>query len=532
MIYRHLLKYNARICTGLGPWMIVVPVAATMLVLFALMAMTSLIRESTPVMIVEMLGSILMAFVGVNLLRPEYQYNALETVLTRPVSFRVILTVRVLLGALGVLALQALLAWYMRSVMNKPFDLGPALAAGGASMAFLTALAVAVAAAWRSPTFGFVAAGLYWVLDLAIGPHLNPLFTMRGYSAHLGAPDGGFGVWPWGKLALAVATLLLILLAAAAAARPAAQRSARRYLRTVLGVLGLAIAYVCSGAAYRVHWLESQEATLLNHSRLRYRTALSAYGPLPVAYLFGPAFAHLTGYQAPWRGNTGALSVERNLEAEQLRVAAFGYPGSRWADNALYELGRRVTADAGGEGAGEEDGESRRLGIECLEQLTTNYPASPFAPAGLQRLAEVYEASGRPKDARAAVDSLLERYPASDAAFDAGHALLDRLIDPKAPGGPQFADALGIVEKLLRGAQPADRPELLLQQGVLLSDPAVGRAAEAEQPLRQASEEAQAQILALATGEELDAEGIRLRGLLADVQRKADGRLAALRPAP
>ncbi len=525
MIYRNLLRYNARICTGLGPWLIVVPVAATMLVLFALMAMTSMVREATPVLVIEMLGSILMAFVGVNLLRPEYQYNALETVLTRPVSFRVILSVRVLLGALAVLALQALLGLYMRTVMHKPFDLGLALAAGAASMAFLTALAVAIAAAWRSPTFGFVAAALFWVLDLAAGPGPNPLFSLRGYSSHLAAPDGEFGLWAWGKLGLVVAALILVLFAGKAAARPAIQRSARRYARTAGVVFALLVAYVCTGVTYKVWWGESQEAAQLNRSRLWYRMAVRAYGPLPVAYLFGPAFVHMTGSEAPWRDlGSGALSIERSRDIAHLRVAAFGYPGSRWADNALYELGRTLLADSDAQ-AGEEN---VRFGAQCLEQLAADYPASPFAPPALEKLAAAYEAAGRPEDARSAVNRLLDRYPTSDAAFNAGNRLLDQLTRADAPGGPRPAEALGIVEKLLRGASPDERPELLLQQGRALSDPTVARYAEAKEALQRADDEASQRTLALVAAERFDAEDIGLRRRLSEVKRQASERLKTL----
>ncbi|PIZ47099.1 MAG: hypothetical protein COY42_09360, partial [Armatimonadetes bacterium CG_4_10_14_0_8_um_filter_66_14] len=69
-----------------------------MLVLFALMALTSLVREHFAVMVLELLGSLVMAFVATSLLRPEYQYDTLETVLTRPVSFRALVGVRMALA--------------------------------------------------------------------------------------------------------------------------------------------------------------------------------------------------------------------------------------------------------------------------------------------------------------------------------------------------------------------------------------------------------------------------------------------------
>jgi ABC-type transport system involved in multi-copper enzyme maturation permease subunit len=532
MIYRQLLRYNARICTGLGPWLIVVPVAATMLVLFALMAMTSLIRESTPVLVLEMLGSILMAFVGVNLLRPEYQYNTLETVLTRPVSFRVILWVRVLLGTLAVLVLQALLGLYMRTVMHKPFDLGLAILGSAASMAFLTALAIAVAAAWRSPMFGFMVAGGFWVLDLILGPQLNPLFTLRAYSMHLASPEGEFGAWGTAKVALAIAALVLVVVAARAAARPVTQRSVRRYVRTAVGVFVLLVVYVTTGAVYKVRWGEAHEATLLNRSRLWYRTAMRAYGPLPVVYLFGPAFPRFIGYHAPWtaaaRRSSGVLETERTEDAEQLRIVAFGYPNSRWADNALYELGRWTLASA------DEDptGENVRFGEQCLEELVTEHPSSAFAPAAWERLAKVYLGQGRLADSRAAVDRLLDVYPSSPLTLDAGRELLDRLTAPAAVGGPNLADAAAVAEKLTRVAGSDERPEVLLRLGLILANPAVARYAEARTALQQAADEAMARTQALAVVEAPDADTINLMRGLADVRRQAKAALDKLQAAP
>jgi hypothetical protein len=526
MVYRQLLRYNARICTGLGPWLIVVPVAATMLVLFALMAMTSLIREGTPVLVLETLGSILMAFVGVNLLRPEYQYNALETVLTRPVSFRVILTVRVFLGAVAVLALQALLALFMCTVMHKPFGLGLGLLAASASMLFLTALALAVAAAWRSPTFGFVAAAAFWVLDLLTGPSLNPFFTLRGYSAHLARPEAEFDVWVWGKLALLLVGLVLLVLAGKAAARPAIQRSVRRYVQTALAALAIILVYVCTGVVHKVEWGAAHEAQLVNHSRLYYRTALQAYGPLPVAYLFGPAFARFTGCQG-FLGRLGAgagtgLSIERGRDIEQLKVVAFGYSNSRWADNALYELGRLTAQDA------ESPTGDPRLCIQCFEQLVTQYPQSPFAAPALERLYAVHAAGGRLQEARAAVDRLLDAYPGTPPAIDAGGRLLRTLMDPRAPGGPNLPEALTIAEKLVKAARPADRPEFLLAQGLILGDPTIARNAEAIAALQQADREAAERVQAAASVQEPDADVINLMRDMGDIRSQAKAALQRL----
>lgn len=511
MSYLLILRYNARICTGLGPWVIVVPVGATMLVLFALMAMTALVRDAMPVLVLEMLGSILMAFVGVNLLRPEYHYNTLETVLTRPVSFRVILSVRVLLGAVLVLLLEILLGVYIRDVMNKPLNLSIAIPASAASMTLLTALALAVAAAWRSPISGFVTAAGFWALDLLAGPRLHPLFTLRGYSAHIAFPEGEFRGWYWGKLVLLCVSVVLIALASKAASRPRMQRSLRRYLRTgALGVLVLVV-YVWSGAALKVRWGEANEAKLLNRSRLWYRTAFAVYGPLPVPYLFGPAFAHFVGYEPPRAGrglwSRGLLGAQREVVLEQLKTAAFGYPKSRWADNALYELGRTMLANLDEGSASSED---PRLGIHCLEQLANEYPSSPFAPPALERLAYAYEQMGIAEEARKAADQLIERYPGSRSAVEVCHWLLDRV---------RGHQAVETANKMLRAVGPDDRPELLLRLGYALQD--LRQYDEAATAFQEAAEEATARLQALGSGPQTDANTVNLQRHLGDVAARA-----------
>jgi len=411
-------------------------------------------------------------------------------------------------------------------VMNKPFDLGLAILSGAVSMGFLTSVAIAVAAAWRSPTFGLIAAGLFWVLDLVKGPSLNPVLTLRGYSAHLGSLEGEYNLWWLGKIGLVIGGLALVVFAAQAASRPAIQRSLRRYVRTAIVMLVIAAVYVCSGVYAKVRWGESQEAVLMNHSRLWYRGALSAYGPLPVAYLFGPAFPHFTGYRAPWRESTRALTVERSRDLEGLKTVAFGYSKSRWCDNALYELGRLIMGDA----AEDMTGENAGLAIDCFEQLAKDYPSSPFTPAALEKLAGAYERQGRAQDARAAVDRLLDQYAGTPSATEAGNRLLDQLMNPNAPGGPRFAEALTVAEKLVKGASPDERPDLLLQTGLILSEPSVGRYDEARTALHQAAAEAAArtQELALESDAEPDADISNRLRQLADVRDQARQRIEAL----
>lgn len=525
-MYRRLLRYDLRICTGLGPWLIVVPVAGTMLVLFALMAMTSLVRAHTPVRILELLGPLLLAFVGVNLLRPEYQYNTLETVLTRPVSFHLILVTRVLFAAALVVALQVLLCLYMRTVMDKQFNATLAMLAALASIAFLASLAIAVAATWRSPMLGFGAAAAFWALDLVCGPRLNPVLTLNGYSADLARPDELWGHWWVGKTVLAALALLLVVVAGRAARRPAVQRSARRWVRGSIHILLIALAYVWSGAAYKVEWGRRHEVVLLNNSRQWYQRAFQMYGPVPVAHLFGPSFARLIGYRPPWvelpTAPGGQTASMRSYDRQQLRALAYGHPNSIWADNALFELGRSLIA--GEVNLGSPSQESRE-GIRCLESLASDHPDSPFAPLGLEKLVYVYEQRGRTAEGESAVRRLLTLCPESPSAQSAGRMVLSRL----ALEG-RLEDALWIAETLAASASADDRPAALVEVGEVLVS--LGRLDEARASYAEAVEIASGRTRALALIADKSPEDVQRLRELAAASRRAAEQLETLAASP
>lgn len=521
-MYRHLLRYNFRICAGLGPWLIVVPVAATMLVLFGLMSLTSLVRSSTPALVVEVLGPLLIAFVGANLLRPEYQYNSLETVLTRPISFRIIVTVRVLFAALGILALEALLCLYMATFMDVPFSILTALFASAVSMAFLASLAIAVAAAWRSPTLGVAAAAGVWALDLIAGPALNPVITLRGYAEALAHADQVGDRWLLGKGILVALTVLLTIAAARAARQPASQRTIRRLARSTVAAILVAAVYVASGAGYKIHWGRQHEAALLNRSRLTYQQAFSVYGPVPVAYVFGPVFAAFVGYRPPWAKlptvAEGGLAPYREYEVERLRDVAFGHPNSIWADNALYELGRMSARE--GDNA-DADFEDSRFALKCLETLAGEHPDSPFTPAALARLTYFYGTFGRIAEADEAGRRLLDLYPNNEAAWETATLLLERYWQEG-----RLKEALWVAEKLARNGPEDDRPDALVEAGAALA--ALGRRAEAEQRLNEAVAMANSLIMGMAEEEKTLDDIDRMRKLSGG-RRRALEELEALR---
>jgi len=522
-MYRKLLRYNLRICAGLGSWLIVVPVGATMLVLFAVMAMVSVLRTGSPVVVLEGLGPILLAFVSANLLRPEYQYGTLETLLARPVSFRAILTARLLAAALVVTALVAGLGWYLRAVVHLEFNLAMGLLATGASMVFLAALAVAIAAAWRSPTLGFGAAAAFWALDLVLGPRLNPLLTLHGYETNCAHPDDVWEVWWVGKLLLVGLAALLVVFAGRAAARPALQRTFARWVRTGVSTVLIGLLYLASGAGWKAEWGARRESALPGGSRFWFREAFSVYGPLPVAYLFGPDFAGFIGYRAPWRHlpphPDGEAAAQRLYEEQQLRQVAFGPSSSRWTDNALFELAKRGDVES----AAGDQVHGTPTAVSALETLVSDYPDSPLTPPALAKLAALYDALGRSAEAERAVRRLVEAYPQTEAARAAGRRFLDRLV---AEG--RLQDALAIADRLASSATPDTRPDALADLGSVLVR--LGRTAEARAKLNEAVADAAQAMARLNAREKSDDDIERVRKLSA-ARRRALGQLATLPPA-
>jgi hypothetical protein len=196
------------------------------------------------------------------------------------------------------------------------------------------------------------------------------------------------------------------------------QRTFARWVRAGLAGVLVAVIYLASGAAHKVAWGVRHEEVLQTRSRLWYQEAFRVYGALPVAYLMGPSFAHFVGYRPPWTRLPGGpgdpATRERQYDETLLRQVAFGPSGSRWADSALIELGRR---------ASDTDPDGRRMGIGALETLAKEYPDSPLIPIGLERLAALYEAAGRRADSENALRRLLETHPTTEAAAKLNEAI-------------------------------------------------------------------------------------------------------------
>jgi tetratricopeptide (TPR) repeat protein len=203
-------------------------------------------------------------------------------------------------------------------------------------------------------------------------------------------------------------------------------------------VLLILFAYVASGAAYKVVYGLRHEREFVNQAYLWYKRQFRAYGPLPVARLFGPAFALYVqggagrGASFSWVGSALATKEElANMERLLQR-----YPHSIWADNAAFEIARATLRQPASEvwaitthQAGEKSPafalvEDNLEGAEkAFQDFASRYQTSPFSPFALAQVAELSLSLLDFQTAQAAYERLLKDYPFAPEAREAGLAL-------------------------------------------------------------------------------------------------------------
>jgi tetratricopeptide (TPR) repeat protein len=426
--------YNVRILLGNTYWLIVTPIAATQLVLFWNMATGTLLSTVRAAQTIELLAPILAAFLSAYAMAPELG-GVRELVFVRPVSFEKVLLLR-LVGIIGFVFVVLLPLLVIYGVGIDGFPLARVLGAALVSMLFLSMLALAAAAGTRHPLAGLGAAGAFWALDLSVGAYFNPVVSLHGFANSLtGRPMAE--QWVLGKLVLIGLAGIVYLWGRRMVGRPPAARRVRS--AAVGGVVAAVVllAYIAAGAAYKVAYGLQHEHELGPRARGWYQRQFRGYGPIPVAWLFGPAFplyvqAEL-GRDLPL-GDRATAPTMMQADLAEMRMLIERYPDSIWADNALFEvashLQRRSRADhlwaviTCEAGAGEPLVALRRADVEGaareFERLVERYPDSHFAPLALSQRAAIALGLLDFTAARACYERLLEQYPSSPEAYEAG----------------------------------------------------------------------------------------------------------------
>jgi len=399
-----LFRYNFRVLMANNWWLPVLPVAASQLTVFWNI-ITQPFSPALPARSLEMITPLLAAFLAAHLLSAEYGAGMGAILASKPVHIGKIVLRRLAVAMAAVWALAALsLAAYWYGM--EPYDVPSVAAAGAASSLYLAMLALTFATWLRSPLAGFGVAAVVWATDLPYGPPMNPYLSLSTLSFTLQPPDVASGAvlpgsWWAAKVVLLVATAALYRVHGRLLFRlgsPLTQRERRRAMGAAAAVLALT---VISGAAVKVAYGYARRGALEPDDGTWFRRQFAAYGPIPVASLFGGAFRRYVGaIPSTWR-------IQQEGEADRwgateehvrdLREVVERMPRSVWAPSASEMLARIDTAHA----------------EEHLRRVVERYPRSPLVPGALHRLARIAADDGRVDLARDAYLELLRRRPRS-----------------------------------------------------------------------------------------------------------------------
>ena len=433
-----LWGYNLRIIVGNTYWLAVTPVVATQLVIFWSMATSSLFSATRAAQTIELLAPILGAFLCAHALAPE-QDGVGELVFVRPLSLEKVLLLRLAMIFAFVLALLIPL-FVICAIGIDDFPLGLAILAALPSMLFLSTLALAVASTTRHPLLGLAAASFLWALDSATGGYYHPLLSLHRFADHL-ADRPMSEQWVTSKLLLLLMAVACYLWGRRLLGRPPAPRRWVAAVRSAVVIAVLLVAYIASGAGYKVAYGLRHERQLGQMALFWYQQQFRGYGFLPVARIFGPAFplylqVDQSRSAAPGRAGLGAPgggTLLAPFDTSRMRALVARYPHSIWADNAQFEIALHGAPREKAEPwlvisyrAGEAE-PRRRLVTEdldfALRELTAlvhDYPNSPFVPAALSRTAQIGLTKLDFALAQSACERLVTDHPLVPEAYDAG----------------------------------------------------------------------------------------------------------------
>ncbi|MBU0607613.1 MAG: hypothetical protein KKI08_06980, partial [Armatimonadetes bacterium] len=468
---RELLRYNARLVMLSSYWLFVVPLVASQLILFWYMAMKSLLGENAAYVArtTELAAPIFAAFLCAHVLAPEYRHRLEDLVFSRPVPFARTVLARLATMYVFLAALIGAMLLVYRVALHAEYDLSAVVLAGLPSVFFLSMLSLAVAAVWHSPVTGFAVAGAVWAGDALLGAAMNPLLTLHAYANKLAeVPAAGDNLMV-SKALLCLGGAVLAWIAARAVGRPAGPVKWRTLARAGVAVALAVMVYVGSGAAYRMQQLVALESdrAALPDLRVAHQEVFAAYGRLPVAVLFGTAYANYVGYPVRKDFREHDLRQGRQRKVDQLRKVVFGAPHSRWADNAYYELIRmaaQVADDAKAPQAGAE-GEllNRTAALQYGRELLRNYPQSPYGPLVAERMMTVARTMNDEAQMRAAYELLVTTYATDPLAG----ATAVKMMEYYAQKGRRD-EAATAGETALRAMAAGGDPEALMTIGDFL----------------------------------------------------------------
>ncbi len=415
-----LFRYNFRVLLFRNWWLLVFPIAASQFTVF-----WNIITQRTPTVVpaqtVEMVSSLLAAFLSAHLLSAEYQSRIGAILASKPLDIGKVVRLRlvVVMSLVWALALLSMAAYYFGL---GPYDIVTTAAAGISSTLFLAMLALTFATLFRNPLTGFGIAALYWALDLPSGPPINPIFTLKSLSVTLMAKDAGIGLvtdrWWISKAALLIAALLLYFMHSRLVFRLGSPLTIRLRRRTLAGAGVMFLFYLISGASMKVAFGYTHRSELFPEDGIWFRQQFAPFGPIPVDMVFGPAFRRYIGEMPnSWRIQSegeGDLRGDTVRHHRELREVIERMPTSMWAPSAAEAYARLLAR------------KSKRLedGLPYYIRIERDYRDSPYLAFALREKSRLYADAGRTDEAVKSYEELMQRRPDNPYKSEALHYLV------------------------------------------------------------------------------------------------------------
>ena len=163
-----LWRYNYAILAGGGYWVIVLPVAASMVTMLWMFPLQSVFGQVAATKIAELMVPVLGAFLAAHTMAPEYRSGVGAVLACKPVSLQRVVVARVAL-ALAVALVLGLTVLVVCSWLLSPVNVWTPLLAALPSLWFLSMLAMTFATLFRNSLAGFAVAAAIWALDFGLG---------------------------------------------------------------------------------------------------------------------------------------------------------------------------------------------------------------------------------------------------------------------------------------------------------------------------------------------------------------------------
>jgi hypothetical protein len=416
-----LWRYNYKILLGTGYWILVLPIAVSQIVTLWMMALAADFSVEGATRIAELMAPLLAAFLAAHTLAPEYKSGVGAVLASKPLSLFRVLAVRVTLALIGGLLLTAV-SLYICTTLGKQLDVPPMLVAAIPGVWFLSLIALTFATLFRNALGGFAVAAGIWTLDWVVGYAVHPILSLQGYTAHI-SKDALESMWVTSKIALGAGGVLLLLVHGKLLpriCRPAQKADLARVLVVTLVVTFL---YMVSGASMMLFYAHSHRANLPQGDVTWLRQQLRPYGAIPIARVFGPAFADYVADPPAVRPGVSPAKVR----VESLKRALGRYPNSIWADGIAFAIGwdnEKVDASQS---------------VDDYLLVADRFGSSPFAVKALTSVLRIENAPVPPAKRLLAARKLIQDYPTYPECEKAAAYLLSQY--PAVVKAPELIEA-------------------------------------------------------------------------------------------